>query len=82
MTAIQILSIQPRDIYITLGITRTALEYLLEYLETCTADPLKSEWNNEKFQKAAKFVEQELFPGLDRLSEDIKNEFGPDSTQG
>jgi len=46
----------------------------------CVANPDRSSF--KEFEKAAKFVQEDFFNGLDKLSEDIKNEFGPDSTQG
>lgn len=76
----KILGVQPKDVHITMELSHTELVYLLEYLSVCVANPDRSSF--EKFEKAAKFVEHDFFKGLDQLSEDIKNEFGPDSTQG
>jgi hypothetical protein len=76
----KILNVQPRDVHIVLELSSTELTYVLEYLSVCVANPDRSSF--EKFEKAAKFVEHDFFKGLDKLSEDIRNEFGPDSAQG
>jgi len=75
----KILNVQPKDVHITLELSHTELTYLLEYLNVCVANSERSSF--ERFKEAAKFVQEDFFKGLDRLSEDIKNEFGPDSTQ-
>jgi len=76
----KVLNVQPKDIHVILELPHTELVYILEYLSVCVANPDRSSF--KEFPKARDFVEQDFFQGLDRLSEDIKNEFGPDSTQG
>ena len=73
----KILGVQPKDVHIVLEFSHTELTHLLEYLSVCVANPDRSSF--KEFEKAAKFVQEDFFNGLDQLSEDIKNEFGPDS---
>lgn len=76
----KILNVQPKDVHIVLELSHTEIIYVLEFLSVCVANSDRSSF--KEFEKAAKFVQEDFFNGLDKLSEDIKNEFGPDSTQG
>lgn len=73
----RVLGVQPKDVCVAIELSRTHIRHIVEYLSVCVADPDKSQYEN--FDDAQKFIEEDFFPGLDKLLEDIENEFGPDS---
>ena len=68
----KVLGVEPKDVYVALEFSHQQVEYILMYLDRCTASP---DPKNPDFKKAADYVTNEFFKGLDALSEEIKNEF-------
>jgi len=73
----RIVSVEPRDVYVGLEFSHEQIEYILTYLNRCVASP---DPKNPDFGKAADYVTNEFFKKLDKLSEEIKNEFRSDSS--
>ena len=73
----KVVSIEARDVYITLDFSLKQVNHILDYLNRCTV-----EYNSEKepeMVEADKYVKEVLFPNMDALSEDLKNGPGPNS---
>jgi len=73
----RIISVEPRDVYIGLEFSHQQIEFILIYLDRCTASP---DPKNPDFDKAADYVTNEFFKKLDKLSEEIKHDFRSDSS--
>ena len=75
----KVLNIHPKDVHVVIELSLTEIVYILEYLSVSVANPDRSGY--EKFNDAKEFIEKDFFPGLDKLTEHINNEFGPDGAQ-
>jgi hypothetical protein len=67
----RVLNVEPRDFHIILDLSLKEVEHILTYLGRCTASP---DANNPEWPEADKFVRQELFPNLDKLCDNIKEQ--------
>uniref|UniRef100_A0A6M3IH51 Uncharacterized protein n=1 Tax=viral metagenome TaxID=1070528 RepID=A0A6M3IH51_9ZZZZ len=67
----RILSVEPRDIHIVLDLSYRELEYVLKYMNRCTASP---DLNDKDWEEADKYVRETFFPQLDKLSSNIKEQ--------
>jgi len=67
----KVLNVEPQDYHIILDVSHAELEHVLTYLDRCTASP---DPDNPKWEAADKFVREEFFPSLNRLSEQIKEQ--------
>ena len=69
MSMMKVLDVSMRDVFVTLDFQLKALEYIVKYLDRCTAspDPDDPEW-----AEADKFVREEFFPNIDDLVTKVK----------
>ncbi|MDY6957908.1 MAG: hypothetical protein SVK08_01990 [Halobacteriota archaeon] len=65
----EIINIYPKELHIKLELSESELNCLLDFLNNCEA---KLDLKDEEQRKAHDFVVKEFFPGLDKLSEEIK----------
>lgn len=70
---IRVIQIVPKDVHVTFEISLKNLDKLMDFLDGCEFIYDKE---NEKQAAAKQYVENELFPFLDQISEDLNKEAG------
>ena len=73
----KVVSIEARDVYVTLDFSLKQINYILDYLSRCTVEYNSKE--EPEMAEADKYVKDTVFPNLEALSEDLKNGPGPNS---
>jgi len=70
---IRVVQIAPKDVHVTFEISLKNLDKLLDFLDGCE---FLYDKENGKQVTAKTYVEKELFPFLEKISEDLNNEAG------
>ncbi len=70
----KIISVAPRDYHIVLDFSYTQLDHLLMYLDSCKANPDLKDPKNKDWEAADQYVRKNLFPMLDKLCDEIKEQ--------
>lgn len=73
----KVVSIEARDVYVTIDFSLKQINQILDYLSKCTVDYNSKE--EPEMVEADKYVKEVFFKNLDALSEDLKNGVGPNS---
>ncbi|RLA02599.1 MAG: hypothetical protein DRQ42_00215 [Gammaproteobacteria bacterium] len=73
----KILDVQAKDIHVTFEVSLTEINMLLDFLSRAKVTFDGAE--EPEFKKTLLFVQDEFFPILDKLTEEVKNDLGPDS---
>ena len=67
----KVLAVFPKDICTHLEFTMTQLNYILDYLDRCTVD---SEKEPKLDKEAIKYVKEDFFSQLDKLTDSMKEQ--------
>ncbi len=67
----KVLNVEPQDYHIILDFSHAQVEYILTYLDRCTASP---DLKNSDWEAADKYVREVFFPNLNKLSDQIKEQ--------
>lgn len=65
----EIMGVYPKELHVKIELSETDLNYLLDYLNSCTAELNLS---TEEGKKCDEFVTKEFFPSLNALCEEMK----------
>ena len=67
----KILSVEPRDIYITVDLSFRELEMILNFLDNCE---VKYDGEDKDLKESITFTKEQFFTLLNKLYEDLKKD--------